>query len=179
MPPCDDELSVFESSGPKGVRGNIFDISIKKKKKKKKKALSFWDWVRKAAALLYCMLAWWSLFSPSAWIRVDRVQPPAPPPTTHPPRPKVAVGSNTEGGQGKGQAWSSIGERRWHRKQSRRQMDQQMVSFRRIPEDDRAEGHTQSEREAESEWVSERGGGLWLKRFFPFLLRLLLVFHHN
>lgn len=174
MPPCDDELSVFESSGPKGVRGNIFDISIKKK------ALCF----RKAAARLYCMyksmLAWWSLFSLSAWIRVDRVHPPAPPPTTHSPHPKVAVGSNTEGGQGKGQAWSSIGERRWHRKQSRRQMDQQMVSFRRIPEDDRAEGHIQSEREAESEWEREREeeGSDW-RDFSLFLLRLLLVFHHN
>lgn len=40
-------------------------------------------------------------------------------------------------------------------------MDQQMVSFRRIPEDDRAEGHIQRETEKER-------GGLRLKRFFPF-----------
>lgn len=50
---------------------------------------------------------------------------------------------------GKGRARSSIGERRRRqRRQSRRQMDQQMVSFRRIPEDDGAEGHTESERES-------------------------------
>lgn len=61
--------------------------------------------------------------------------------------PRVPVGSNKESGQGKGQGWSSIGERQWHRKQSRRQMDQQMVSFRCIPEDDRAAGHMQRESE--------------------------------
>lgn len=55
----------------------------------------------------------------------------------------ISVGSNKEGGQRKGQAWSSIGKKRWRRKQSRRQMDQQMVSFRCIPEDDRAAGHMQ------------------------------------
>lgn len=86
--------------------------------------------------------------------------------------PQVPVGSNKEGGQGKGRAWSSIGERRWHRKQSRRQMDQQMVSFRCIPEDDRAAGHMQRESEwkgqAEEQRQTERIEGRdW--RAFPFL----------
>lgn len=66
----------------------------------------------------------------------------------------LSLGSHKKGwAWGKGRARSSIGERRWRRRrrrQSRRQMDQQMVSFRRIPEDDGAEGHTQ--RVCEREW---------------------------
>lgn len=37
-------------------------------------------------------------------------------------------------------------------------MDQQMVSFRRIPEDDRAAGHMQRERESERDRQRNRGG---------------------
>lgn len=172
---------------PKGLRGRQGIVLIsaiqKKQKKNPNKSLCFWTQVETAmlildkrrlenscSGLISCLWyvlykkdVWRSLFSLFVWIRVERVQPPAPPPTSTPVSPRVPVGSNKEGGQGKGQAWSSIGERRWHRKQSRRQMDQQMVSFRRIPEDDRAEGHIQRERETEKE-----RGGLRLKRFLPF-----------
>lgn len=94
-----------------------------------------------------------------------------PTPNSAPASPRVPVGSNKEGGQGKGQAWSSIGERRQHRRQSRRQMDQQMVSFRRIPEDDRAAGHMQREsgrdrqRNRDGLRQREERGGLRFKSF--------------
>lgn len=57
--------------------------------------------------------------------------------------PRVHLGNDTEGGQRGGQASSLIAERRRRRKLTGRQMDQQMVAFRLIPEDDRAEGQTQ------------------------------------
>ncbi len=65
--------------------------------------------------------------------------------TAHPPHPECLLAATKKVGRRKARPRSSMGERRWHRKQSRRQMDQQMVSFRRIPEDDRAAGHMQRE----------------------------------
>lgn len=92
-------------------------------------------------------------------------------PNSKPASPWGPVGRHKEGGQGKGQAWSSIGERQWHRKQSRRQIDQQMVSFRCIPEDDRAAGHMQSESERDRRRRREEKSGLQLKSFsFSFSL---------